>query len=265
MTPAARSSAARDLLAAFDGNRQIAPLTDHSPLTLEDGYALASEVTALRKSRGETPVGRKIGFTNRTIWSIYNVNAPIWGWVWDTTLHDIPSNGTISLPERPELRIEPEIVLGLASAPKPDMTPEQLWSCVEWVAHGMEIVTSIYPDWRFTAPDTAAAMGMHAGLWVGPRLPAATVDPDSLPGIELTLTGPGTSLSGKGTDVLGSPLLALHQLVKEIADTPGTSPIRAGEVITTGTLTDAPRIARNQVWQTDLKGTALPGFHIRLT
>jgi 2-oxo-3-hexenedioate decarboxylase len=35
-------------------------------------------------------IGRKIGFTNRTIWAKYAVYAPIWGFVFDTTVCDIP-------------------------------------------------------------------------------------------------------------------------------------------------------------------------------
>ena len=36
--------------------------------------------------REKKPVGRKIGFTNRTIWAEYGVYAPIWGYMYDTTV-----------------------------------------------------------------------------------------------------------------------------------------------------------------------------------
>lgn len=257
-------TAASEILAGFDTCRQLPPLTDSAPLSLTAGYAIAERIATKRRDRGETPVGRKIGFTNRKIWPIYNVDAPVWGWVWDTGLHDVPESGEITLPARPELRIEPEIVFGLRDAPTARMSLKDLWACIDWVSHGVELVTSVYPDWRFTAPDTAAALGMHAGLWLGPRLPAAQIDPDSLPQIALSLTGPETQLDGSGADVLGSPLLALHHLVAEIdrqANSPGIAP---GEIITTGTLTDAPRIARGQTWTTRLTGTALPGLSVHL-
>jgi 2-oxo-3-hexenedioate decarboxylase len=44
-----------------------------------------------------------------------------------------------------------------------------LLSCVAWVAHGFEIVQSIYPDWKFSPADSAAANGLHGALLIGPR------------------------------------------------------------------------------------------------
>jgi 2-oxo-3-hexenedioate decarboxylase len=264
MTDKVTAQAAQVLLAAFDDNRQLPPLSENASLSLDQGYAIAAGITALRRGRGEIPVGRKIGFTNPKIWPIYNVHAPIWGWVWDTTLHDIPASGHIVLPPRPELRIEPEIVFGLGRTPDPEMTATQLWACVDWVAHGVEIVTSLYPGWHFTAADTAAAMAMHAGLWIGPRHSASAVDPDSLTAMTLTLVGPGTSLVGHGHDVLDGPLYALHHLVRDTAQRVGAAPLQGGEIVTTGTLTDAPRIAPGQTWTTRIQGTGLSDLDLTL-
>ena len=49
-------------------------------------YQSSLAVRDLRIARGEIPRGFKIGFTNRNIWPRYNVYAPIWGTVYDTTL-----------------------------------------------------------------------------------------------------------------------------------------------------------------------------------
>ena len=53
---------------------------------LPSAYQTALAVRALRLARGDVPRGYKVGFTNRTIWPRYNVFAPIWGTVWNTTL-----------------------------------------------------------------------------------------------------------------------------------------------------------------------------------
>lgn len=255
---------AQALLDAFDGNTQVAPLTDARLLSIDQGYAIAAQIHDMRRARGEATVGRKIGFTNRTIWPIYNVDAPVWGWVWDSGLHDIPASGRITLPPRPELRIEPEIVFGLRASPTTDMDLAALWDCVDWVAHGVELVTSLYPGWRFTAPDTAAAMAMHASLWVGPRHAAQALNPADLARITLTLTGPDTQLSGTGTDVLGSPLLALQHLTREIHRMPGAAAIQPGEVVTTGTLTDAALVQSGQSWSTQITGIPLDDLTLHL-
>lgn len=252
------------LLQAYDTGTQMAPLSDSRVITLEQGYAIAAQVHATRLARAERPMGRKIGFTNRTIWPIYNVNAPVWGWIYDSTLHDIPADGVIPLPNLPEVRLEPEIAFGLCHAPKTGMSPQDLAACIDWAAHSLELVFSAYPGWRFTAPDTAAAFGMHGALWLGARVPAATAfgpDGKGLNNFTLTLDGPGEHLTGASQDVLGSPLLALAHLVDTLAqqDAP---PLGAGEVITTGTLTDARPIQAGQRWRTRLTGTTLSGLDV---
>ena len=253
------------LLEAYDSGTQVAPLSDSHALTLDKGYGLAAQIHAMRTARGERPVGRKIGFTNRTIWPIYNVNAPVWGWIYDSTLHDIPADGVIALPNLPEVRLEPEIAFGLSRAPEPDMTPLDLATiCIDWAAHSLELVFSAYPGWRFTAPDTAAAFGMHGALWLGDRVAAAPAfgpDGKGLDAFTLTLSGPNECHTGASQDVLGSPLLALAHLVGTL--TAQNAPaLQAGDVITTGTLTDARPIHAGQRWRTDLSGTALPGLDV---
>ena len=150
---------------------QIAPFSERYPgFALDDAYRVTAAVRARREARGERPIGRKIGFTNRTIWAEYGVYAPIWGYVYDRTVHDLARRGaSFSLSGLAEPRIEPEIVFGLAAAPAPGMDARALIGCIEWVAHGFEIVQSIFPDWKFAAADTVAAYGLHGALLIGPR------------------------------------------------------------------------------------------------
>lgn len=251
------------VLRAFDDNSQIPPLTHALPdLTLDDGYAIAGQVGAERRRRGEQVARRKIGFTNRSIWPIYNVDAPVWGWMYENGVSDIPEDGAIPLPPLPEPRVEPEIVFGFRASPSPEMDLKALADCIDWVAHGVEIVTSLYPDWRFTAPDAVAGMAMHGALWVGDRLEPT---PDRLAVLAtcgITLTGPSETHRGSGADVLGGPLLALQHLVDQIDRMPDAGPIQPGEIITTGTLTDARPIAPGETWRTEFDTPLLNGVNV---
>ena len=104
---------ATELLEAYDTRQQIPPISDSDPdFDVEAAYCVAHEITALREAQGERQVGRKIGFTNRTIWRIYGVSGPLWGPVWNTTLHEI-GDGLHDLPKVTEPRLEPEIVFGV--------------------------------------------------------------------------------------------------------------------------------------------------------
>ena len=69
---------ADEISKAISQTQQIVPFSKRGILlSLQDAYDVASLVRENLDSPPE--VGKKIGFTNRNIWDVYNVNAPIWG------------------------------------------------------------------------------------------------------------------------------------------------------------------------------------------
>src|SRR5437764_12024168 len=78
---------ARELISLHEAPREISPFSERYPgLTAEAGYDAARALHEHRVAAGWRPVGRKIGFTNRTIWPRYGVYEPIWGTVYDRTM-----------------------------------------------------------------------------------------------------------------------------------------------------------------------------------
>ena len=68
---------------------------------------------------------------------------------------------------------------------------------------------------------------------------------------------------GKAGNVLGGPLSALRFVIEEIACHPGVAaPLEAGEIVTTGTLTDAHAVAAGETWSARFQGIDLPGFEL---
>lgn len=258
-----------ELLAALADRRQVGPLTGIRPeFDLVQAYRVTAAVRALRQARGEHPVGRKIGFTNAGIWDEYDVHAPIWGYMYDTTVRDLDAlGGVFDLAGLLEPRIEPEIALGLARAPEPDMDETALLDCVEWIAHGFEIVQSLFPGWKFAAADTAAAFGLHGAYLMGPRHGAGSDTARwlaALPAFRITLQRSGETIDrGTGANVLGGPLSALRHLVEVLADDPVNPALSAGEIVTTGTLTRAFPVAPGQTWRTMVEGLPLDGMEVR--
>lgn len=250
------------LLGVLDKGGSLAPFP--SELDLPAAYALQHAVTEKRRARGERVVGRKIGFTNTTIWEEYGVHAPIWGPVWDTTLH--PGAGTLALGHLPEPRIEPEIVLALSRTPTPGMDAAALAGCVMSIAAGFEIVQSPFAGWRFRVADTVAAFGLHGALVTGAWVSATPARMAALAGLEARLFCDGAAVDrGCGANVLGGgPLAALAHLVAILAADPGAAPLAAGEVITTGSLTRAFPVAPGQTWrlETDIEGVAPLELHL---
>ncbi len=262
---------AHELLTARAHSTPLPPYTSlpHG-LSVEEAYDISAEVLKLRRARGERAVGRKIGFTNRGIWPEFGVSAPIWNYVYDSTIRFARDNaGVQSLTGAMEPKIEPEIVFCLRGAPRPGMSEDQLADCIDWVAHGYEVVHSPYPRWKFQGADTIAAFGLHGVLIVGTPRQVRTISGlnrdlvKEMKSFKVSLFCGGVLRdSGAGTNVLGSPLAALQHLVDVLAHQPNHHMLEPGEIITTGTLTNALSIKPGQTWHTAFTGIDLPGLQI---
>lgn len=268
--PAAERLATR-ILDAVAAGRQIAPFAADEVLDTAAAYRISAAITAARMARGETPVGTKIGFTNRTIWDEYGVHAPIYGPVYDTTVRHVTGPAELSLAGLLEPRIEPEIVFRFKRAPTPDMDEDALSLCLDGVAHGFEIVQSLFPGWRFTGADTIAAFALHGRLVVGPFTPMpGWRNPDEwrrlLERFTITLARNGTVIdTGKAENVLGGPLSALKHFIHEVAANPLATLPGPGDVVTTGTVTRAFPVAPGERWTTVVDGLVVEPMDLAFT
>jgi 2-oxo-3-hexenedioate decarboxylase len=262
---------AAEAILVLGTGRQVTPFSErYAGLDLPKAYRIAAAIRAQREARGERPVGRKIGFTNSGIWAQYNVHQPIWGHIYDRTVFTLDPGGKatrFSLLGMPEPRIEPEIVFGLAKPPEPGMDEASLLECVDWIAHGFEIVQCIFPRWKFVAADTVAAYGLHGALLVGQRYAVASRAGEwkaALSSFDISLLRGGEVVDrGHATNVLGGPLLALGRLADVLAKDTVSLPLAAGEIVTTGTLTRAFPVMPGEVWHTQFTGITLPPADIQ--
>jgi 2-oxo-3-hexenedioate decarboxylase len=164
-------------------------------------------------------------------------------------------------------KIEPEIMFGLARAPSPGMDDAALLTCISWVAHGYEMVQSIYPDWKFSPPDAVIVDGHHAALLIGRRHEIGT-DAGAwlraLTSFEVELFCDGKLMDkGHALNVLEGPLSTIRYLMDLLARDGDNPPLTAGEIISTGTLTRALPVKPGETWTTKLKGIALEGASLR--
>lgn len=228
---------------------------------------------------GDVVAGRKLGFTNKQIWPEYGVNESNWSYVYQNTMVDLPekwelSEGKVVLADISHLsavepKIEPEIIFGLKNEINASMSDLELVKSIDWIAHGFEIVISIFPHWRFTAADATAAFALHGLLLVGPRswlhkqdLPSEQLL-ENLQNFTVELHQNGEKVdAGKGSNVLGSPINALRHLAEMLAKDEVNRPLEAGEVVTTGTLTRALTINNSDHWSTKIEGLDLPGLDV---
>jgi 2-oxo-3-hexenedioate decarboxylase len=259
---------AEEVIASLSSHAQIPTFSSRPEgLTLAQAYQVTPLLRAAFEARGETITGRKIGFTNREMWKAYGVDSPIWGYATSRTTRALEDTQIMPLRDFSEPRIEPEIMFGLATAPTRTMNDSELLECIEWVALGYEIVQSIFPHWKFTAADAVAANCVHGALLIGKRHAVAPRKRDwqsELATFEVELyRGDEMAQCGGGALVLGSPLAALRHLIELLADDPHNAPLRAGETISTGTLTLAMPIKPGERWATRLRGIALEDIAIK--
>lgn len=268
-SPADEAAIAERLLRAYDEAESIAPITRDAPdFDVAAAYRVLAIVEQRRMAQGWQPVGRKIGFTNTTLWPRYGVFQPMWARIWSNTVHRARSNkATLALGPMVQPRIEPEVVFRLRDALPATDDPRIVLDYVEWIAPGFEIVQSHFPDWKFTAADCTAAFGLHGALVIGTPLPLDDVQreciTDLLPRFELTLRRNDATIDrGRGANVLGGPAHALAHLARVLSRQAGAPPLAAGEIVTTGTVTDAWPVLPGETWRSDYGALPLEGLHL---
>lgn len=258
--------AARVLRAHDAGATIERPSDTDAPFDVSAAYRVSAGIAAARVGRGERPVGWKIGYTNRAIQKQYGVMQPIFGRMYDTTVTEVPAGATAhcSLATLAEPRIEPEIVVRISRAPEPGMAAADLVGCIDRVGHGFEIVTSVFRDWKGTAADSIAAGSLHGRYFHGPLVPldngrdwlAATAD------VAVVIFRNGVEMDrGAGRNVLDGPIHALGHFVNELHAVRGER-LKPGELVTTGTLTQAFRVYAGETWSTEISGLPVGGMRI---
>ncbi len=259
---------AQEIKAAQDEVRQMAPLTSRLAGFDEAlAYGVAQLVHQARLKEGAVPVGRKIGFTNPDMWSLYGVRKPIWGYVYDATVVHVHGEHAICrLGGFTEPKIEPEIIFHFHTSPPTGGDVATIIASIDWIAHGFEIVQSHFPDWKFRAADTVADQGLHGTLLIGRQQPTDWFGPslpEKLERFAVSLfRNDSLRETGTGANVLGSPLLAIAHLVAVLQDQPNCPPLQPGELVTTGTITTAQPVQAGECWRTDVRGIDLPGLSV---
>ena len=219
------------------------PSRRDSGFDLEQAYAVAEELRRAWIDRGSRMVGRKLGFTNQSIWPELGLSEPIWAPIYDSTVQfQDGETAQHSLVGAVGPRIEVEVVVKLAA-----LAPV----AIEWAALGYEIVQCHFPDWEFNCADAVADFGLHRGLLVG----EPSSDVDQLDELELALSRNGELVArGNAKSVLGGPVPAIDWLVDVIERQSDAPPLEPGEIVTTGALTGAHSLDAGESWTTEITG-----------
>jgi 2-keto-4-pentenoate hydratase len=198
--------------------RRLLDATEQDPLDLATAYAVQRELTALRIARGAHRIGAKLGYTSQAMRDQMGIGEPNHGPLL-SSMHITDSRVPAALVQP---RVEPEIALVLGH----DLRPA--------AAHAaLEVVDSVWRDYRFTLELNTADGSSAAAVAIGPPLPLDALDKTP---VRLLHNG-DTVAEGTGAAAMGHPLLALDWLQRALAAERHT--LRPGDVVITGGLTPA--------------------------
>jgi 2-oxo-3-hexenedioate decarboxylase len=262
---------ARELSSAY-ANRQIVstpPSARDPSFDLTAAYAVEAELVRMRKASGRNPVGRKVGYANKAAWRVLKLDTLVWAHMYDDTVRYADAGtATLDASGMCSPKIEPEIVFKLRTPLAPTSDPAEVLNAVEWIALGFEIIDCVYADWKFQPADFVAAFGLHAALVVGePRVVDAGAIPalvEQLARFKVKLMKDGKLADeGGGRNSLRSPALCLGELASAIARQPAAEPLVAGELVSSGTLTESQPIAADETWTATVEGIDLRSLTLR--
>jgi 2-oxo-3-hexenedioate decarboxylase len=211
-----------------------APLSEDWPgLDVDTAYAIQDEALRLRRARGETLIGLKLGLTSRAKQQRMGIDSPLLAWLTDAMV--LPAG--VPVPSLIHPRAEPELVFVLGSRlAGPGVTAATALAAVDRVYGGIEVIDSRYADYRFTLPDAVADNGSSAYFSVGPvGLPPSSLDL-SLEAALLEVDGQIVD-TATGAAVQGHPAEALA-LAANALGARGLA-LEPGWLVLTGGMTDA--------------------------
>lgn len=264
---------ARELMTAYETGQMISPPPSarDSDFNLDSAYGVEQELRRMREASGHRAVGRKVGYANKAVWRVFKLDTLVWAHMYDDTVHYAEADTfTLSLPHARSLKVEPEIVFALKQPIKADVNDAAAaLAYVDWLAIGFEIIDCPYPDWKFQPADFVASFGLHAALVVGERKPAdAALIPtlvEELPRFKVRVAKNGEFVEeGSGKNSLRSPALCLAELAGAIVKRFPEEPLRAGEIISSGTLTSGHPAKSGEEWKVEVEGLPMAALTLRL-
>lgn len=218
---------------AHQSSLLLQPISDQVELSLADAYNIQSLLTERRLAAGASRIGWKLGYTSDAMRHQMGVTEPNLGPLLSSMLlisGPVPSTFT-------QPRVEPEIALRMAADLPPQCSFSEAAEAVGAAHAALEIVDSVWADYRFTLPDNTADGSSAAAVVLGPEL-APT---DDLGSVEVDFFRNDVKLgTGHGRDAMGHPLTALCWLSGELSR--HNRFVLAGDIVLTGGLTSAARL-----------------------
>lgn len=271
MSPKEINDLTRELYSAYETGQMVEiPPSSRPGFNLDAAYEVEAKLKQFREAAGHRSVGRKVGYANKAMWRVLKLETLVWAHMYDDTVHYDGNSASLMISHPRSLKIEPEIVFGLKQPiAGQTMDAATALKSTEWLALGFEIIDCPFPEWKFQPSDFVASFGLHAALVIGDKIPvqadliAKLVD--DLSRFKVRMWKGGTFVEeGSGRNTLRNPALCLAELGAAVAKRFPSEPLRAGEIISSGTLTAGHLTGKGDVWTAEVEGISLPPLTLDL-
>jgi 2-oxo-hept-3-ene-1,7-dioate hydratase len=242
MTPDQITAAARALLTAEETRHQIGLLSlSHPGMTLDEAYAVQSELVALKLAQGRKVIGWKIGLTSRAMQEQLKIDTPDSGVLLDDMLFAdgamVPKDHFI------QPRVEAEIAFLMGrDLSGPQTTRDDVLHATGHVAPALEILdTRILRADPTTGKariitDTVSDNAANAGIVLGQQ--RHTIDAQDLRWVGAIVKRNGVvEETGLGAGVLNDPVTGILWLVHRLAAY--GQGLKAGDIVLSGSFVRA--------------------------
>ena len=225
---------ASQLFAAYSSKDAVTPPRESiDKLDLAGAYRIQRWQQQAFEQQGHQVIGHKIGLTSLAMQKQLGVNSPDFGFFTDQMLLDgsqpIDSSRFIAP------KVEPELAFRVNTDLPADASLDEVRSAIDEVYLAVEIIDSRVANWDIKLVDTVADNASCGAIVLGN---AIDVDLEKLTDVEAKMALNGTAAGeGKGSDVMGDPLLPLQWLVNTLSQQ--GSGIKAGSVVLTGSFCGA--------------------------
>ena len=214
LSEADRKKAADILVAAEKERKQAVQLSTTWPgITIEDAYAISTDVANRRIKAGAKLIGHKVGLTSKAMQRSSQIDEPDYGYLFD---HMMVADGAKVPRENycaPRVEVELAFILG-KPLKGPGIGLTDVLRATEYVVPAIEIVDARIQDQRKIF-DTVADNGAAAGIVVGGR-PVGPMEVDLRWVGGIMYRNSEIEETGVAAGVLGHPALGVAWLANKL-------------------------------------------------
>ena len=238
LTATERAKAADILITAQKERKQAVQLHVTFPnITIEDSYAISTEVAQRKIKAGAKLIGHKVGLTSKAMQRSSMIDEPDYGYILDDQMLSDGAKVKHADYCKPRVEVELAFIMG-KRLQGPGVGLTEVLRATEYVVPAIEIVDARIQDPRKIV-DTVADNGAAAGIAIGGR-PVGPMDVDLRWVGGIMYRNSEIEETGLAAGVLGHPALGVAWLANKIA--PYDEELRAGDLVLSGSFT-RPTIA----------------------